>query len=55
MFLRVFLAAAFLLPLAGCDEPPWEMPCPEGWVMDADLECYDPAGDDDSAADDDDA
>jgi len=27
------------------------MPCPEGWVMDADQNCYDPAGDDDSASD----
>ncbi len=36
---------------AACDPPPWEMPCPEGWVMDADQNCYDPAGDDDSASD----
>ncbi len=45
-----------LLGLVSCDPPPWEMPCPEGWVMDADQNCYDPAGDDDSAdsADDDD-
>ncbi len=49
----VGLAAAVML-LAACEGPPWEMPCPEGWVMDADQNCYDPAGDDDSAGDDDD-
>jgi hypothetical protein len=28
------------------------MPCPEGWVMDAEQDCYHPAADDDSADDD---
>jgi len=57
MFARLLLAAIALTSLAACETPPWEMPCPEGWVLDAEETCYDPAGDDDSAegADDDDA
>jgi hypothetical protein len=51
---RVLFTVAALLLFAACETPPWEMPCEEGWVMDADQECYDPAGDDDSASDDDD-
>lgn len=53
--LLLALCIAFGSLVSGaCDPPPWEMPCPEGWVMDADQNCYDPAGDDDSAAADDD-
>ena len=50
---RVLLAALLLSFVVGCENPPWDMPCPEGWVMDADQECFDPADDDDSAVDDD--
>jgi hypothetical protein len=49
----LLLAAAMVLAGLSCDPAPWDMPCLEGWVMDADQECYDPAGDDDSASDDD--
>lgn len=49
----LFFALPGLLLTAACDAPPWEMPCSEGWVMDADQNCYDPAADDDSAGDDD--
>jgi len=46
---RLLLAVFALQFAAACETPPWEMPCPEGWVLDAEGECYDPAGDDDSA------
>ena len=46
---RVLFAAVLLLLAAACEDAPWDMPCPEGWIMDSDQECYDPAGDDDSA------
>lgn len=49
---RIVVAAFLLAGAAACETPPWEMPCPEGWVLDAEGECYDPAGDDDSADDD---
>jgi hypothetical protein len=41
-----------LFGISSCSVPPWEMPCPEGWVMDAEQDCYHPAADDDSADDD---
>jgi len=49
------LPAVFLLMLplglaTSCEEPPWAMPCPEGWVMRADQTCYDPAASDDDSA-----
>jgi len=47
----VIIAVSGLLGLTACETPPWEMPCPEGWVLDVEGECYDPAGDDDSADD----
>ena len=50
---RVLLAAVLLSFAAACENAPWDMPCSEGWVMDAEQECYDPAGDDDSAEDED--
>ena len=50
---RFLLATIVLLFVGACETSPWEMPCPEGWVLDAEGACYDPAGDDDSAGDDD--